>query len=156
MQVFPLRTNGGRTTLWGGELVLDLQLRGKTRGFASYSFVEAGGEPAALTPRHKGSLGIRGPLTRRMSYALSASYFGHTEVEEQTSPLGGGLALLNPVRHPSDVRSRFTVDGYLSFQVDEHTELDLKARNLFHQVRRHYPIGDEIGSELLVTARYEF
>ena len=80
---------------------------------------------------------------------------GHAEFEESVSPLGAGLALLNPVRHPYDVRSRFTVDGYISTRLSERLELGLKARNLFHQVRRHYPTGDEIGSELLVTLRYE-
>jgi hypothetical protein len=32
----------------------------------------------------------------------------------------------------------------------------LRARNVFHQARAQYPVGDEIGSELMLTGRLEF
>lgn len=147
--------NGGETSLFGGELTLEFQLGSRARGFASYSFVEAHGSAAEVTPRHKASLGLRGRLLSRLRYALSASYVDHTEVEEEPSPLSGGLPALNPVAHPADIRSRLAVDGFLAWRVNRRLELGLKARNLFHQVRRHYPIGDEIGSELLISVRYE-
>ena len=44
----------------------------------------------------------------------------------------------------------------IGWQVSERLELGVKARNVFHQVRQHYPIGDEIGSELIFSGTFEF
>ena len=148
--------NGGRTSFAGGELAVNFRLGERARGFATYSFVEHHGAPAHVSPRHKASLGVRGPIGSRLRYALSGSYVTHTEVESGPSPLGGSLALINPGPHPSDIRSRFVVDRFLGLRVSEQLELGIKARNLFNQERRQYPLGDEIGSELLFTATFQF
>ena len=37
-----------------------------------------------------------------------------------------------------------------------HFEVGVHARNMLHAVRRHYPLGDEIGSELLISGTLEF
>ncbi len=55
-----------------------------------------------------------------------------------------------------DIDSRFTVDVFLGLQVREGIEVGVRGRNIFHQVRRHHPHGDEIGSELLFTLTAEF
>ncbi len=148
--------NGGRTRLWGGELTLEFLLNERLRGFASYSYVQTGGNPHRVSPENKATAGLRGTLLPRLRYALSASYVSHTEVDETVSPLGGDLAQINPVTHPNDIRSRFVVDAFLGLRVTESFELGLKARNLFHQERRQYPIGDDIGSELVFSGTFEF
>ena len=97
-------------------------------------------------PRHKGSIGIRGRLGSRVRYALSGLAVGYTDFESSdVFPL------------PEDkIHSRFAVDAFLGVQVTPHFELGLKGRNVLHQVRRQHPVGDEIGSELLVTGTVQF
>jgi hypothetical protein len=83
-----------------------------------------------------------------LRWALTGVYVGHTRYEP-----GPFSAATLP---DDDIDSRFTVDGFLGLQVREGIEVGVKGRNLFHQVRRHHPLGDEIGSELLFTLTGEF
>jgi iron complex outermembrane receptor protein len=145
--------NDQRQKLWGGETALEFRAFPWLYGFASYSFQSANGAPELYTPRHKAVLGLRGPIGPRLRYALTGVYAAHSEFFDPP-PLT--LAGLVAKRHPDDVPSRFTVDAYLGAQVLPHFELGLHARNLFHQVRRQHPLGDEIGSELLVTGTLEY
>ena len=73
---------------------------------------------------------------------------GHTNFE--TDPIDASFV------GSSDVRSHLGVDAALMYQVTPNLELGLHGRNIFHQVRRHFPLGDEIGSEVLGTMRWEF
>jgi iron complex outermembrane receptor protein len=141
-------SNQGRTKAWGGELALDWRWTDAFRAFASYSFQEAHGPLELATPRHKASGGVRGSVGPVLRYALTGHYFGHTKFEPDpiTAASLGDLSL----------PSRFTVDAYMGVRLTESLEVGLHGRNLFHQVRRHHPQGDEIGSELLVTFTGEF
>jgi iron complex outermembrane receptor protein len=119
--------NQGQTKTWGGELGLEYRLFPWLRGFANYSFQSA---------------------KSTLRWALTGVYVGHTRYEP-----GPFSAATLP---DDDIDSRFTVDGFLGLQVREGIEVGVKGRNLFHQVRRHHPLGDEIGSELLFTLTGEF
>ena len=46
--------------------------------------------------------------------------------------------------------------AFLGLEVRDGVELGFHARNIFHQVRQQFPIGDEIGSELFATITVEF
>lgn len=140
--------NQGRTKAWGGELTLETQLSKSLRGFANYSFQSANGPFEGSTPRHKASFGVRGSLGSVLRYALTGVYVGHSRFE----PDPATAASL-----PTDrIRSHFMVDGFVGARIREGLEVGLHARNLFHQVRRQHPLGDEIGSELLFTLTAEF
>jgi iron complex outermembrane receptor protein len=144
--------NSGRTTTWGGEVALDWTWSDKLRAFGSYSFQSAHGPFEHATPRHKASGGLRGKVTSRLRYALTGSYVGHTQFEEGTPTISAVLG----TAHATRIRSRFTVDAFLGVRLWRDVEMGLHARNVFNQVRRHHPLGDEIGSELLVTLTGEF
>jgi outer membrane receptor protein involved in Fe transport len=137
----------GRMKSWGGELSLEFRYSDELRGFASYSFNQANGAYELVSPRHKASAGLRGRLGSRLRYALTGSYVAPTELETTNST----------TPYPTlDIPSRFQVDTFLGFQLLPQFELGLRARNVFHQARAQYPVGDEIGSELMLTGRLEF
>lgn len=140
--------NGGRTRVWGAEAEVSYKLRDRLDGFATYSFQSAHGPNEFSTPRHKASLGLRGKVAERVRFHAKAVYVGHTRFEPEplTALVMGDLSL----------RSRFTVDAFAGYAVRPGFELGVRATNLFHQVRRHHPLGDEIGSRLLLTATVEF
>jgi iron complex outermembrane receptor protein len=140
--------SGQRTRAWGTELSAEFALNAAVRCFASYSFQSAYGPLERLTPRHKATGGIRGRLMPRLGYSLAARYVAHSEYE--TDPIDASFVL------DSTVPSHFTVDGSLMFQARPDLELGLHVRNLLHQVEPHFPLGDEIGSEVLATVRWEF
>jgi iron complex outermembrane receptor protein len=140
--------NQGSTNAWGGELGFELDVCPSLHGFASYSFQSANGPFEGATPRHKASVGVRGSAGTRVRYALTGVYVGHTHYE--ADPFSAAALPDN------DIDSRFTVDGFLGLQVREGIEVGVRGRNIFHQVRRHHPHGDEIGSELLFTLTAEF
>jgi iron complex outermembrane receptor protein len=137
----------GRMKSWGGELWLEFKYSDTLRGFASYSFNQAHGPYELVSPRHKASAGIRGRLGSRLRYALTGVYVGHTEFEATNS------TALYPTL---DIPSRFQLDTFVGLQLVPQFELGLRARNVLHQTREQYPVGDEIGSEILVTGRLEF
>jgi iron complex outermembrane receptor protein len=139
--------NVGRMKAWGGELGLQFKLNDALHGFASYSFNQASGPYELVSPRQKASAGLRGRLGSRLRYALTGAYVSRTEFEP-TNP--------SPTFPTFEIESRFQVDTFVGFQVVPQFELGFRARNVFHQVRPQYPVGDEIGSELLVTGRLEF
>lgn len=139
-------TNQDRTVNRGGELSLEFRLWDSVRGFATYSFQSAHGRNEYVTPRHKASAGVRGRLGSRVRYALSGSLVGHTRTEVNAT---AGL----PNR---TIHARFMLDAFLGVRLHPRLELGFHARNLTHQVHRHYPLGDEIGSQLLATATWEF
>jgi iron complex outermembrane receptor protein len=139
--------NVGRMKSWGGEFWLEFKYSDALRGFASYSFNQAHGPYELVSPRHKASAGVRGKLGSRLRYAVTSVYVGHTEFEPTNS------SALYPTL---DIDSRFQVDTFVGFRVVPQLELGFRARNVFHQVRQQYPVGDEIGSELMATARLEF
>ena len=141
-------TNTGRTKVWGGELALEWLFGPSLRAFGSYSFQSANGPLEQSTPRGKASLGLRGSIGSKFRYSFTGIYTAHSELEPG--------ALASATLLDLDVSSRFTVDGFVGVQLREGVELGLHARNLFHQVRRQFPLGDEIGSELLVTLNAEF
>jgi iron complex outermembrane receptor protein len=138
--------NDGRTRAYGGELTLEFRANDMLRGFGTYSYQAAHGPNQGAMPRHKGSIGIRGRLGPRLRYALSGLAVGYTDFDSgDVFPL------------PEDkIHSRFALDVFLGFQVTPQFELGLKGRNVLHQVRRQHPVGDEIGSELLVTGTVQF
>ena len=138
--------NAGRARIWGGDLALEWHWKKALRGFGSYSYQSVTGDRSGVTPRHKGVLGLRGSLPWRLRYALTGNWVSHSDVDTN------GFATLTEF----DIRSRVTVDGYVGFQLRDGVELGLHARNLFHQVRRHYPVGDDIGSEVMGTVTFEF
>jgi iron complex outermembrane receptor protein len=137
-----------RTHAWGAELGTEFALSAAMRCFASYSFQSANGPLERLTPRHKVTAGIRGELLPRVSYSMAARYVSHTTFE--TDPVDASFV------GSSSVPSHLTFDASLMFRPRRDLELGLHARNLFHQTRPHFPLGDEIGSELLATIRWEF
>jgi len=140
--------NTGRTKTWGGELSLEWRWSPSLRAFGSYSYQAARGPLEHYTPVGRAAMGVRGSPTSRIRYALTGVWAGHDEYEP--SPLQA--ASLPDL----DIRSRFTVDGFLGVELREGLEVGLHARNLFHQVRRHHPIGAEIGSELILTVTASF
>jgi iron complex outermembrane receptor protein len=144
--VFSFR-NQGRTQAWGGELGAEFVLSAGLRGFASYSWQTGHGPSQGVLPRQKASGGLRGRLGKRLRWALSGSWVGHTDYA------GAGSATPFPER---SIRSRFHADGFLGLRLTERFELGLHARNLLHQTRRQHPYGDQIGSELLLSGTLEF
>lgn len=136
--------NGGRARTWGGELTLEVHPREGITGFAGYSFQQAAGNLEGISPRNKLSLGVRGHQGR-YRFSLDGIYVDRT-VDEAT---GSGYPTFV-------VPSRFQVNGFLGVQVQEHLELGVRARNIFNQVRRQFPVGDNIGAEVLATARVTF
>ena len=48
------------------------------------------------------------------------------------------------------------VDAFLGMQVFPRFELGLHGRNLLNQTRRQHPLGDQIGSEFLVSGTWEY
>jgi iron complex outermembrane receptor protein len=144
--------NRGRTNAWGGEVSLDWSWAQALQAFASYSVQSAHGPLEGSTPRQKASAGLRGSVGP-LRYALTGAYVGHTEFDEgftQTIPLIVGGT------HPLDIPSRLTVDGFVGVRLRQGIEVGILGRNLFHQVRRQHPLGDEIGSEILFTLSGEF
>ena len=140
--------NTGRTKIWGGEFVFEWRGPRWLRAFGNYSYQNAKGPLELVTPTHKATLGLRGNLPLRLRYALTSNYTSRSEVDA-SSLAAMGLPT-------TDIPSRLTVDGFLGFEVRDGVELGFYARNIFHQGRRHYPIGDEIGSELFATITVEF
>jgi iron complex outermembrane receptor protein len=140
--------NAGRTKSYGGEFSLEYRPFEWLRGFGTYSYQTANGPFEGSTPRHKASAGIRGTMGSRLRYALTGFFVSHHEFESPTAA--------NAVFPSRTVQSRFSIDGFVGVQVRPNVELGFKARNLFNQVRRQYPLGDEIGSELLATVTFEF
>ncbi len=137
-----------RTRAWGAELSVEFGLNASARGFASYSFQSAHGPLERLTPRHKATLGLRGKLMPRLRYSLAGRYVGHTNFE--TDPIDASFVL------STGVPSHFGVDASLMYQLRPSLELGIHARNVLHQVRPHFPLGDAIGSEVMGTVRWEF
>jgi iron complex outermembrane receptor protein len=138
--------NGGRTAAYGAELGFEWKFRDDLWGFSHLAFQSARGPDEYVFPSHKAAAGLRGRLHSRLRYSLTGIYVGRADYE----PSAG-------VTTPEDfVRSRFQVDGFVGFQVLPHFELGLHARNIFHQVRRQFPQGDEIGSEIFVSGTLEF
>lgn len=140
--------NDGHAQAWGAELSGEFQLNKSTSAFASYHFQSANGELQRLTPRNKAIAGIRGRFRSRLRYSLDAQYVSHTNYDTDAVD----ASFIGDVSVPS----RFTVNGYLGFELRPDLELGFKVRNLFHRVRRQFPLGDEIGSEVLATLRWEF
>jgi iron complex outermembrane receptor protein len=140
--------NEGHTQAWGAELGFEFQLNDSTTGFASYHYQSANGDLQKTTPPHKVVAGLRGKLLPQVRYSLNARYVGHTNYD--TDAIDASFI------GDTKIRSRFNVDGYIGFQVRPELEVGLHGRNLFNQVRRHFPLGDEIGTELLATVRWEF
>jgi outer membrane receptor protein involved in Fe transport len=138
--------NSGRTEAYGAEISGDVRWTDSLRTFASYSFQSAHGPFQQSTPRHKASGGIRGDLGSRLRYALTGYYVAAHDIETSSA-----VTLAD-----DHVRSRFTVDGFLGIRLHPRFELGLHAQNLFHQKRRQFPQGDEIGTELLLTGTVEF
>jgi iron complex outermembrane receptor protein len=138
--------NMDRTAIRGAELALEFKILENLRGFANYSAQSAYGPHEGVTPRHKGSAGLRGNLGSRTRFAITGVVMGHTRMEP-------GPSVSLPDR---TVPSRFTVDTFLGVKLLPQFELGLHAKNLFNQVRSHHPMGDEIGSELMVTGTWEF
>ncbi|MFQ5699357.1 MAG: TonB-dependent receptor plug domain-containing protein [Myxococcota bacterium] len=138
--------NAGRMRTWGGELALELRPWDGITGFASYSFQQAAGRFEGISPKNKLSLGVRGHRGR-LRFSLDGVYVART-TDEITGSGAGYPTLIIP--------SRFQVNGFLGVQVQEHLELGVRARNIFHQVREQFPVGDDIGSEVLATARVSF
>lgn len=138
----------GRAKAWGAEIGLEYRFADSTFAFASYVFQAANGDYETATPRHKAIAGLRGRLLPRLRYSLAGRWVAHHEYE--TDPVDSAFI------GADEIPSRFTVDANLMFDVRPNLELGLHARNLFHQVRRHFPLGDEIGSELVLTVRWEF
>jgi outer membrane receptor protein involved in Fe transport len=141
-------SNAGRTRVWGGEAEVTYKLRESFDGFATYSFQSAHGPNEFSTPRHKASLGLRGRIAEQLRFHTKAVYVGHTRYEPE--PLAA--LMMGDLSLPS----RFTVDTFLGYEVRPGLELGVRAMNLFHQVRRQHPLGDEIGSRVLFTATLEF
>jgi iron complex outermembrane receptor protein len=140
--------NQGRTRAWGIELGAEFQLGQSTTGFASYHFQSADGDLQRMTPAHKAIVGFRGKLPFDLRYSLDARYVDHTEYD---TDLVDATFIGD-----TDVSSQFTVNGYLGYQVRPDLEVGVRAQNMLHQVRRHFPLGDEIGSEVVGTLRWEF
>jgi iron complex outermembrane receptor protein len=138
--------NRGRTQTYGAELALEFKLYDRLSGFSSYTFQSADGPNEGALPRHRAALGLRGRLLPRLRYALTGVYTGHTDFEASgATPL------------PEDfIRSHFTVDGFLGLEVTRSFELGFHARDLFHQERRQHPLGDEIGSRLMLSGTLQF
>jgi outer membrane receptor protein involved in Fe transport len=137
--------NAGRVSVAGLETWLEYRHSDTLRGFASYTFQAAHGEYQFSTPSHRAALGLRGRLHPRVRYALTGMYVDH--VEYQDTP---------PALPVDDIPSRFQLDGFVGFQLTSWFELGFRARNVLHQVRPQFPVGDEIGSEWFVTGRFEF
>jgi outer membrane receptor protein involved in Fe transport len=143
--------NMGRSTAYGLELGVEFKLWRSTMGFASYSFQSAHGGLELATPTNKVVAGMRGPLWGRLPqlrYSVNARYVSHHEYD--TGDVDAAFI------GSTDIQSRFTVDGVLMYRVRPGLELGLNFQNLFHQTRRHFPLGDEIGSEITATVRWEF
>ncbi len=148
---FPVTTgffNTGRTKIWGGEFAFEWRGKRWLRAFGNYSYQNAMGDLESATPGHKATLGLRGNLPLRLRYALTSNFTSRTEFE------GGALTVLG--LPTTDIPSRLTVDAFLGLEVRDGVELGFHARNIFHQVRQQFPIGDEIGSELFATITVEF
>ena len=125
---------------------MDVRLYDSMSGFASYSFQSAHGPHEGASPRHKASAGLRGQLGSRWRYALSTAIVGHTRTEKvQLTPF--------PDR---TIPSHASVDAFLGFAPADGLEIGIQAKNVLHQTRRRYPYGDELGSEVLITASWEF
>jgi outer membrane receptor protein involved in Fe transport len=143
--------NMGRSMAWGLELGVEFKLWLSTMGFASYSFQSAHGGLELATPTNKVVAGLRGPVWERhpgLRYSINGRYVSHHDY--QTGDVDASFI------GSTDIQSRFTVDGALMYRVRPGLELGLNFQNLFHQTRRHFPLGDEIGSEITATVRWEF
>jgi outer membrane receptor for ferrienterochelin and colicin len=139
--------NAERGRAWGSKLALELALGAATKAHASWHFQSVHGGTPSSSPPHKLLLGVRGPLTERLRYALDGRFVSHQDYQANAFdelPLGD-----------TAIRSHFGVDGYLGYQLAPDLELGFRVRNLFHQVRTQFPIGDEIGTEALFTVRWE-
>jgi iron complex outermembrane recepter protein len=139
--------NIDRGKAWGSKLALELALGAATKGTASYHFQSASGPLQSITAPHKLLLGLRGPLLGAVHYSLDGRYVSHTEY--RGDPVE---RILVPER---DVPSHFGVDAFLGWDVARDVEVGFRVRNLFHQVRSQFPVGDEIGTEWLFTVRWE-
>lgn len=138
--------NRGRTQTYGAELSLEWKLHDRLSGFSAYTFQSATGPNQGALPRHRAALGMRGRLLPRLRYALTGVYVGYTEFEASSA-----------TPPPEDfIRSHFSVDGFLGLELTPSFELGFHARNLFHQERRQHPLGDEIGSRLMLSGTLQF
>jgi iron complex outermembrane receptor protein len=138
--------NQGQTEAYGGELTLEWQLLDDLWGFTTYSYQSAKGPDEGVFPRHKASAGVRGHVTPQIRYALTGVMVGHADYD----PSSGSSTPEN------FIRSHTQLDGFVGVQVLPQFELGFHARNMLHQVRRQFPRGEEIGSELMVSGTLEF
>ncbi|MFQ5698308.1 MAG: TonB-dependent receptor domain-containing protein, partial [Myxococcota bacterium] len=140
--------NTAHTRAWGTELSAEFRYNDYLHGFASYHFETARGDLQRTTPTNKVILGLRGRLLPWLRYSVTSKYVAHTryDTDEVDASFIGDTA----------IPSRFNVDGFIGIQVRPGVELGVKARNIFHQVRRQFPLGDEIGSEVVATVRVEY
>jgi len=138
--------NQDRTTVEGGEVMLEFQLWDSLHGFASYSGQTAYGPNEGSLPRNKASLGLRGHPISWVRYALTGSLVGHAKFE------AGPTSTLPDTA----IRSRVNLDAFVGFQLMPNLEIGIQAHNLLHQVRRQHPIGDEIGSDFMLSGNWKF
>ncbi|MCC6545088.1 MAG: TonB-dependent receptor [Nitrospirae bacterium] len=146
--------NRYNTETYGGEINADLLLTSRIKTFLNYSYQRfndiTGDDPTAdrsSAPTHKLNGGLNIGMARGLSTDLSFHY---------VSDVSYAASVTNRRQLPNDIGSYITVNLHISYRLwKDNLVMAISASNLFDDVHREHPLGDEIGRRFFVSLNFK-
>ena len=157
-----LPINGGTADIYGGEAGVEFLATSWLTGFANYSYQEFGqtftGFSRRGMPRYKFNIGLRGEWENGLNAETGLYHVGAA-----TYPLGSAFSTFAPSFPPGVTAPSERVGSYnlLNLRGGYHfwhdkAEVAVSAFNALNDKHKEYPLGDTIGSRVIVWLTIRF
>ena len=145
--------NRYNTETYGGEIHADMLLTSRLKTFMNYSwqqFYDTTRDDLTAdrssVPKHKINGGLNIGMARGLSTDLSFHYVSDVSYSDRVT---------SRRQLPNDVSSYTIVNLRISYRLwKENLEMAISASNLFDDVHREHPLGDEIGRRFFVSLNF--
>ena len=142
------------TKTYGGEIHADLLITSGLKTFMNYSFQQfydiTTNDPIAdrsSVPEHK----VNGGLNIRIAKGLWTDLSFH-----YVSDVAYASSVTNKRQLPNNIGSYTIVNLRISYRLwKDRLEMAISASNLFDDVHREHPLGDEIGRRFFVSMNFK-
>lgn len=142
--------NRYNTETYGGEIHADVLLTSRLKTFMNYSYQQFYDitrddltADRSSVPKHKINGGLNIGMARGLSTDLSFHYVSDVSYSDRVT---------SRRQLPNDISSYTIVNLRLSYRLwKDNLEMAISASNLFDDVHREHPLGDEIGRKFFVS-----